>query len=111
MANFPKDFLWGTATASFQVEGHLKDDGAGDSNWLTYCHEPGRVVNDDVPMVGPDALADHLVRDVVPGVAAVVEGLGGFADRALGRGVLAHVEEELLAAALGEQVGGVEEEQ
>ena len=50
--SFPKDFLWGAATASFQVEGHLEADGAGESNWLHFCRKPGTIENDDIPLVG-----------------------------------------------------------
>ena len=40
---FPSDFLWGTATASFQVEGAAREDGRGASIWDTFCREPGKV--------------------------------------------------------------------
>lgn len=52
--DFPKDFLWGAATAAFQVEGHPEADGAGVSNWLAFCRQPGRIANDDVPDAAPD---------------------------------------------------------
>src|SRR6185436_18598931 len=38
---FPKGFLWGTATASYQVEGAAKEDGRGESIWDTFSHTPG----------------------------------------------------------------------
>ncbi len=41
--SFPKDFLWGTATASFQVEGAAWEDGRGASIWDTFCRTPGKV--------------------------------------------------------------------
>ena len=40
---FPQDFLWGTATASFQVEGAAKEDGRGESIWDRFCQIPGKV--------------------------------------------------------------------
>ena len=33
---FPRGFLWGTATASYQVEGAVKEDGRGPSIWDTF---------------------------------------------------------------------------
>ena len=50
----PKKFVWGAATASFQVEGGLECDGAGESNWLHFCRQPGRIKRDDIPTVGCD---------------------------------------------------------
>jgi beta-glucosidase len=40
---FPEDFLWGTATASYQVEGAAGEDGRGASIWDTFCRTPGKV--------------------------------------------------------------------
>ncbi len=39
---FPKDFVWGTATASYQVEGAAAEDGRKPSTWDKYSHTPGR---------------------------------------------------------------------
>ncbi|GII55674.1 beta-glucosidase [Planotetraspora thailandica] len=36
-------FLWGTATASYQIEGAAHEDGKGPSIWDTFTHEPGRI--------------------------------------------------------------------
>ncbi|GAA1006052.1 beta-glucosidase [Acrocarpospora pleiomorpha] len=36
-------FLWGTATAAYQIEGAVAEDGRGPSIWDTFAHEPGRV--------------------------------------------------------------------
>lgn len=44
---FPKDFTWGTATSSFQIEGAWNKDGKGASIWDTFCQIPGKVVNGD----------------------------------------------------------------
>jgi beta-glucosidase len=41
--SFPADFLWGTATASFQVEGAGHEDGRGESIWDRFCRIPGKV--------------------------------------------------------------------
>ncbi len=47
MSQFPDDFIWGTATASYQVEGAVKEDGRGESIWDKFCRTPGNVVNSD----------------------------------------------------------------
>jgi beta-glucosidase len=51
---FPKGFIWGTATASYQVEGAVKEDGRGPSIWDTFSHTPGKVVNDATGDVADD---------------------------------------------------------
>lgn len=43
---FPQDFLFGCATASYQVEGAANLDGRGPSIWDTFAKKPGRVLND-----------------------------------------------------------------
>jgi len=40
---FPKDFLWGTSTASYQVEGAAREGGRGESIWDTFARKPGAV--------------------------------------------------------------------
>ena len=42
-ARFPDGFLWGTATASYQVEGAWNADGKGESIWDRFAHTPGKV--------------------------------------------------------------------
>ena len=41
--SFRKDFVWGAATASYQVEGAWNEDGRGLSVWDAFCHSPGKV--------------------------------------------------------------------
>lgn len=36
---FKKDFMWGTATASYQIEGAAREDGRGPSVWDVFCAE------------------------------------------------------------------------
>jgi beta-glucosidase len=53
-AIFPAGFLWGTATAAYQVEGAAKEDGRGASIWDTFSHTPGKVKNGDTGDVADD---------------------------------------------------------
>lgn len=51
---FPDGFLWGTATASYQVEGAVNEDGRGPSIWDTFAHTPGKIANNDTGDVACD---------------------------------------------------------
>ena len=53
--NFPAGFKWGCATASYQIEGAVKEDGRGPTNWDVFCHTPGRVANGDTGDVACDS--------------------------------------------------------
>jgi beta-glucosidase len=44
---FPDGFLWGTATASYQIEGATKAGGRGESIWDRFAATPGKVLNGD----------------------------------------------------------------
>lgn len=43
MKRFPDHFLWGTATAAYQIEGACMQEGCGESIWDRYCKTPGKV--------------------------------------------------------------------
>src|SRR6476469_1952150 len=51
---FPPDFLWGAATASYQIEGAVTEDGRGPSIWDTFSHTPGKTKNGDTGDVADD---------------------------------------------------------
>lgn len=42
--SFPKNFIWGAATASYQIEGAVKEDGRGESTWDEFCRRPGNIL-------------------------------------------------------------------
>ena len=57
-SRFPPDFLWGAATAAYQIEGSPLADGAGASIWHRFSHTPGRTANGDTG----DVACDHYYR-------------------------------------------------
>nr|WP_221378444.1 GH1 family beta-glucosidase [Actinoplanes polyasparticus] len=57
---FPDDFIWGAATASYQIEGAAREDGRGPSIWDTFSRTPGRVYNGHTG----DVACDHYHRYV-----------------------------------------------
>lgn len=57
-STFPANFTWGTATASYQIEGAFDTDGRGVSIWDTFSKTPGKVVNGDTG----DVACDHYNR-------------------------------------------------
>ena len=52
---FPDGFVWGVATAAYQIEGSVDADGRGVSIWDTFSHTPGRTANGDTG----DVACDH----------------------------------------------------
>jgi beta-galactosidase len=54
MPTFPEDFVWGTATASYQIEGAVAEDGRGPSIWDTFSHTPGRIHDGSTGEVADD---------------------------------------------------------
>ncbi|GII75267.1 beta-glucosidase [Sphaerisporangium rufum] len=55
---FPDGFVWGAATAAYQVEGAAAQDGRGPSIWDAFSHTPGNVANGDTG----DVACDHYHR-------------------------------------------------
>jgi len=55
---FPENFVWGVATASYQIEGAVKEDGRGESVWDRFSHTSGKVKNGD----NGDVAVDHYHR-------------------------------------------------
>ncbi|MDB5059211.1 MAG: beta-glucosidase, partial [Chloroflexi bacterium] len=56
--SLPTGFLWGAATAAYQIEGAANEDGRGESIWDRFSHTPGKVVNGDTG----DVACDHYHR-------------------------------------------------
>jgi len=57
-STFPSDFIWGAATASYQIEGAWQEDGKGESIWDRFSHTPGKVWGGDTG----DVACDHYHR-------------------------------------------------
>jgi len=52
--SFPAGFVWGAATAAFQIEGAAHEDGRGESVWDRFCATPGRVRTGDTGEIACD---------------------------------------------------------
>ncbi|MGW7350785.1 GH1 family beta-glucosidase [Streptomyces sp. Z26] len=72
--SFPADFLWGTSTAAYQIEGAAQEDGRTPSIWDTFARQPGAVFEGH----NGDTACDHYHRypqdvDLMAGL-----GMGGY---------------------------------
>ena len=54
-SGFPNDFLWGTATSAYQIEGAVNEDGRGPSIWDRFAHTPGTISDNS----NGDIATDH----------------------------------------------------
>lgn len=57
-SQFPRDFVFGAATAAYQIEGAVAADGRSPSVWDTFTHQPGRVFENQ----NGDVACDHYHR-------------------------------------------------
>ena len=57
-APFPKDFIWGAATAAYQIEGAATEDGKGPSVWDVFCKKKGAIFEGHTG----DVACDHYHR-------------------------------------------------
>lgn len=55
---FPDTFVWGAATASYQIEGAVREDGRGSSIWDVFSHTPGKILDGQTG----DIACDHYHR-------------------------------------------------
>lgn len=60
---FSKDFIWGAATASYQIEGAWNEDGKSSNIWDDFTHQPGKIADGSTGDVACDHY--HLYKDDV----------------------------------------------
>jgi beta-glucosidase len=72
--HYPDGFLWGTATAAYQIEGGVKDDGRGPSVWDTFSHTAGKTYHGETGDIADDSY--HRYTEDVQLLKAL--GVGGY---------------------------------
>ena len=73
---FPPGFLWGAATAAYQIEGAPAEDGKGPSVWDAFSHQPGRTTHGDTGDIACDSY--HRVDEDVALLAGLSAGAYRF---------------------------------
>jgi len=68
--SLPKDFVFGTATSAYQIEGAVREDGRSESIWDRFCAVPGAVFNGD----SGEIACDHYHR--YPEDIAIIQAMG-----------------------------------
>jgi beta-glucosidase len=63
LLRFPANFLWGCATAAYQIEGAVSEDGRKPSVWDTFSHTPGKTFHGETGDVADDSY--HLYKEDV----------------------------------------------
>ena len=63
------NFIWGTATSSYQIEGAVSEGGRGGSIWDTFCQEPGRILDGSDGSVACDHY--HLFKEDIKLMASL----------------------------------------
>src|ERR1039458_4874170 len=59
LLRFPPNFLWGCATASYQIEGAVHEDGRKPSVWDTFSHTPGKTFQGETGDVADDSRSEE----------------------------------------------------
>src|SRR5271169_509345 len=74
LLRFPPNFLWGCATAAYQIEGAVNEDGRKPSVWDTFSHTPGKTFQGETGDVADDSY--HLYKEDVKLLKNL--GVGGY---------------------------------
>ncbi len=77
--SFPKNFVWGAASAAYQIEGAVAEDGRGPTVWDTFSHTPGKTFEGQTGDIACDSyhrFADDLAALVALGVRHYRFGIG-----------------------------------
>jgi len=87
-SHFPADFVWGVATASYQIEGAHNVDGRGPGNWDVFCQRPGAIFEGHTG----DVACDHYHRleedlDLIAGLGVSAYRFGVSWSRILPEGI------------------------